>query len=71
MQVELNLDEMTLAVLALQRMRMEIDVDGSNKISTMNGGQAQACRFTILFADNLINKLTKLAKEERGTRTDT
>jgi hypothetical protein len=39
MNIDLSVDEMRLATLALQRMRMEIDVDGSGKCTVMNDGQ--------------------------------
>lgn len=58
MNLELNADEMYLAHLALGRMRMEIDVDGPNKVSTMSMGQKQACRFTMPFVDKLMTKLS-------------
>ena len=66
MQIDLSLDEMRLAVLALQRMRMEIDVDNSSKCTTMNHGQSQACRFTLRFTDDLIGKLSITMKEALG-----
>ena len=59
MNLDLNVDEMRLALLALKRMRAEIDVDGSNKVQTMNPGQAQACRFTMPFVDELVAKLVE------------
>ena len=61
--VDLTLDEMRLAALALLRMRMEIDVDGDSKVQTMNAGQKQACRFTIVFVDALGKKLADAIKE--------
>ena len=61
--IDLTVDEMRLAVLALQRMRMEIDVDGNGKCATMNDGQKQACRYTLHHLDNLTGKLGFHIKE--------
>jgi hypothetical protein len=51
--LDLTPHEIKLCALALQRMRLEIDVDGSGKCTVMNDGQKQACRFTIMFVDAL------------------
>jgi hypothetical protein len=61
MNLDLTPHEIKLCALALQRMRLEIDVDG--KCQTMNGGQTQACRFTIMFVDALGRKFTDAIKE--------
>ena len=72
MQVDLNVDEMRLSILALARLRHEIDVDGPNKMQTMNEGQRQACRYTIVAVDALSLKLNikfKEALDGVGTNT--
>jgi hypothetical protein len=66
--LDLTVDEMRLAQLALKRLRAEINVDGDSKIAVINPGQAQACRFTLPFVDELMAKLVEKANEALNGR---
>jgi hypothetical protein len=69
--IDFTVDEMRLAVLALQRMRKEIDVDTNDRNRPVNEGQAQACRYTLAHLDNLTGKLGAKIKEALdGTGAD-
>ena len=56
--LNLSHDEMRLIRLALERMRVEIDVDNAKLVHTMGKGQQQACRYMLPVMDNLIDKMT-------------
>lgn len=71
MTLTLTNAEAHLIILSLQRVFMEIDVDKNGSLKPINGGQAQACRFTVAAIEALIPRIVAARKEADGTSADT